>query len=103
MILFLVVLKLSPIDNGGLSQVRRIRERGVRPGRERSMGSTVVFRHSALHGPTTGDLGSDVVEVASQLEPGDRRDTHVHESESRESSVTSTMCTKHVKDVSTLV
>ena len=103
MILFLVVLKLSPIDNGGLSQVRRVRERGVRPGRKRSIGSTIVFRHSTFHGPTAGDLGSEVMEVASQLEPGDRLDRHVHESESRESSVTSTMCMKHIKNVSTLV
>ncbi|KAM5536539.1 hypothetical protein V8D89_009816, partial [Ganoderma adspersum] len=95
MILFLVVLKISPTDNGGLPQVRRVHasERGVRRGRE-ATGSTIIFRHSAFHGPTTGDLDDA---VASST--GDRWDAHSSES----CPMSMTMCAEHVKDVHTLV
>ena len=111
-ILFLVVLKKSPIDNGGLSQVQRVRERwhgGARPDSPRELegrGSIIVFRHSAAF-----HSGSAVVDLEDAMDvaiPADdcQEDTRFESesSESRQSSVTMCDGEEHrAKDVSTLV
>ena len=112
-ILFLVVLKKSPIDNGGLSQVQRaVREHwhgGARPASPSELegrGSTIVFHRSAAF-----HSGSAVVNLEDAMDvavPTDvcQEDTRFESesSESRQSSVTMCDGEEHrAKDVSTLV
>ena len=100
------MLKKSPIDNGGLSQVQCVREHwhdGVHGADSEVRGSPIVFRDSAL--------GSSTVAVSENTIDGvviptdDCRDTR-SESQSSESRLRSvTICDRevHLKDVNALV
>ncbi len=91
------MLKLSPIDNGVVSQVHRAR--GVAASVEEGAAaqrSTVVFRHSTSQ-PLSSASGEDMEDAPLGGTPtGDYRDT-------RSQAASTQMTEGHVKVVGTLV
>ena len=80
-IIVLVALKRSPIDNGALSQVRRARGQDSEAA-EGGMSSTIVFHQSVFHS-CAGDL-EEMDGTTESIPTGDRRSTHSLETSMRE-------------------
>ena len=99
------MLKKSPIDNGGLSQVQCVREQwhgDVYPVDSEVRGSPIVFHHSALGNSAVADSEDSMNAIIPTDDCRDAR-SESESSESRQSSVT--MCDQevHVRDGNALV